>query len=342
MSEGQWYGELSMPIALRHESLDYRRGDIDTTLTRNTLLVGLYNSFMTWASRDNRTRIGLWYTINSAAPDMQYMVDIHDDTDPLNIREGNSGLKNSYRHSWRFTYLDNRKLYQRISGDISFTHNAIAMGYNYDTSTGVRTYKAYNIDGNWNAGAGYEIGLDVDKKKYLRLSSNTRISHMQNVDLIGINTEGMRKSNVRTEGISEVLTLNYRIGKQYISAKFDGKWRYVHSTRQDFTNMNIWDFNYGLTGTFNLLPKLQLSTDITMYSRRGYSEPSLNTNDLVWNARIGNMVLMLDGFDILGNLSNITSSLNGQGRTEIRRNVLPQYVLFHIQYKLNIRPKNKR
>ena len=96
------------------------------------------------------------------------------------------------------------------------------------------------------------------------------------------------------------------------------------------------------------MPKLQLSTDITMFSRRGYSEPSLNTNDLVWNARIsytmmkGNMVLMLDGFDILGNLSNITSSLNGQGRTEIRRNVLPQYVLFHIQYKLNIRPKNKR
>ena len=122
----------------------------------------------------------------------------------------------------------------------------------------------------------------------------------------------------------------------------------VHSTRQDFNNMNIWDFNYGLTGNFSLLPKLQLSTDITMYSRRGYSEPSLNTNDLVWNARIsytmmkGNMVLMLDGFDILGNLSNITSSLNGQGRTEIRRNVLPQYVLFHIQYKLNIRPKNKR
>lgn len=347
-SKGKWYCEFSMPIDLKHERLDYRRGDIDTTLSRSSLLVGLYNTFMTWESKVNRTQIGLWYTINSTTPDMQYMVNIHDDTDPLNIREGNAGLKNSYRHSWSFFYHKLKKVDHRIRGNISFTHNAIAMGYNYDTSTGVRTYRAYNIDGNWNADVGYEMDYDIDKKKYVHLSSITRISHMQNVDLIGINSEGMRRSNVRTEGINETIKLNCRIGKQHIGAKFDGKWRYVHSTRQDFNNMNIWDFNYGLTGNFSLLPKLQLSTDITMYSRRGYSEPSLNTNDLVWNARIsytmmkGNMVLMLDGFDILGNLSNITSSLNGQGRTEIRRNVLPQYVLFHVQYKLNILPKNKR
>jgi hypothetical protein len=84
-----------------------------------------------------------------------------------------------------------------------------------------------------------------------------------------------------------------------------------------------------------------------MFSRRGYHDSALNADDLVWNARLsytamkGNLIFMLDGFDILGQLSNVTYTLNGQGRTEIRRNVLPQYALFHVQYRLNKQPKKK-
>ncbi len=84
-----------------------------------------------------------------------------------------------------------------------------------------------------------------------------------------------------------------------------------------------------------------------MFSRRSYNNTSLNTDDLVWNARLsytamkGKLVFMLDGFDILSQLSNVTYELNGQGRVETRRNVLPQYALFHVQYKLNKNPKKK-
>ena len=92
---------------------------------------------------------------------------------------------------------------------------------------------------------------------------------------------------------------------------------------------------------------LQLSTDLTMYSRRGYSEPSMNTNELVWNARLakrlmkGNLIVMFDGFDLLGNLSNVRRSINAQGRTETFYNVIPSYGLLHISYKLNKEPKKK-
>ena len=98
---------------------------------------------------------------------------------------------------------------------------------------------------------------------------------------------------------------------------------------------------------WNLPLKLQLSTDLTMFSRRGYELSSMNTNDLVWNARLsrtffnGNMTCFVDGFDILGNLSNIYRSVNAQGRTETRYNVVPRYVMFHLIYRLNIQPKKK-
>jgi len=51
---------------------------------------------------------------------------------------------------------------------------------------------------------------------------------------------------------------------------------------------------------------------------------------------------MLDGFDILNNLSNITQTVNSQGRTETYRNALPRYVMLHVIYRLNKQPKNRK
>lgn len=105
--------------------------------------------------------------------------------------------------------------------------------------------------------------------------------------------------------------------------------------------------NYGLTAQCPLPWNLQLSTDLTMYTRRGYSDASLNTDDQVWNARLSRtflgsrLTVMADGFDLLGQLTNIRRTLNAQGRTETRYNVVPSYVLFHVIYRLNREPKKK-
>lgn len=56
----------------------------------------------------------------------------------------------------------------------------------------------------------------------------------------------------------------------------------------------------------------------------------------------GNLTFMLDGFDILGNLSNVRRTLNAQGRTESYYNVIPRYAMLHVIYKLNIQPKKKK
>ena len=50
---------------------------------------------------------------------------------------------------------------------------------------------------------------------------------------------------------------------------------------------------------------------------------------------------MIDGFDMLHNLSNVFYNVNAQARTETYTNVLPQYVMFHVQWKIHKAPKNK-
>jgi len=105
--------------------------------------------------------------------------------------------------------------------------------------------------------------------------------------------------------------------------------------------------NYGLTAQCNLPYKWQVNTDLTMYTRRGYNEASMNTDDLVWNIRISRpffknrILLTMDGFDVFGQISNVTRTLNAQARVETYTNVIPSYFLCHLTYRLNISPKKR-
>lgn len=347
-ANGYWSAQIRMPLKFVHYNMKYLRGATDTIIRRNTLLPELNSTYVSWTSSDRSKNIDLRYWLNSYSPDLQYMVDIHDDTDPLNIREGNNGLTNSYRHRMALSgWIERNKKYRySLSLSGSVTDNAIAMGYIYDVATGVRTYKAYNVDGNWDISLSHKFRM---RQEQLTVEAEVAGTHLENADIVGSTLDGIvGKSTVRTERLDCNINGVYTMKKNSVSAFFKGWWRYMHSARESFTDMHVTNFNYGIRGVVALPLQMQLATGLTVYSRRGYNESSLNTNDLVWDARLscpilkGRIVLMLDGFDILGNLKNVSYDVNGQGRTEVRRNMLQQYVLLHAQFKLNKQPKKKR
>lgn len=73
----------------------------------------------------------------------------------------------------------------------------------------------------------------------------------------------------------------------------------------------------------------------------------MNTDDLVWNASLarsfckGRLTLTAEGFDLLHQLSNTTYTVNAQGRTEVWRNTIPNYVMMHVSYKWSKVPKKR-
>ncbi|MBE6291120.1 MAG: hypothetical protein E7091_01690 [Bacteroidales bacterium] len=64
----------------------------------------------------------------------------------------------------------------------------------------------------------------------------------------------------------------------------------------------------------------------------------MNTDDLVWNA---SLTQPLFKSRVLLQLSNVYSSYNAQGRTEVWTNSIPRYVMLHLTYKLNVMPKKR-
>lgn len=344
---------VSCALPIKHEDLSYIKGPVDTLLARNTVLPAP-RIFFYRGNYKKGTSIQANYSFSITAPDLTSMINVRDNSNPLYIISGNPNLKNTYNHNLWFHYANkwNRTLFNTsLNGSIN--QNQIAMGFIYNPTTGVRTVMPQNVNGNWNASASVEVDVPLLKDDAFRLKNNVNYRYVNSVDLNGTGTSAIAteatRSEVRSQYIDESLSLTWSPNKKYeVRAKGDFHYQYSNSSRENFTVQNVFDFDYGITGKVELPWDFQIATDLTMYSRRGYSETAMNTNELVWNARItkrllrGNLLIQLDGFDLLGKLSNTRKSINAQGKTETFYNVVPSYALLHIVWKYNQKPKAKK
>ena len=340
--------DAGVGLPMQHERMDYQKGSVDTLLTRNTCF--LEPQVNVWFSNYKRqTSFSFNYSSRKSAPSLTNLINVRDDSNPLYITNGNPNLKNTLNHNFGM-YFNNtwKERYQmNVNVNSTITRNAVAMGYIYDKATGVRTVTPQNINGNWNMNERLGVTIPFDKDQKIVLDNNVSHSYNHSVDLSGIDEAvGMTRSVVNTHNLSETLRFDWKLSEKY-SFGAKGTLSYQHSTsdRQGFTDINSFDFNYGLTTQLELPWQMQISTDITMYSRRGYSDSTMNTNELVWNARLskrmmkGNLTIMFDGFDILNKLSNVRRYINAQGRSETFYNVIPSYGLLHVIYRFNKKPK---
>ena len=284
------------------------------------------------------------YKYESRLCNLLDLIDITDSANPLFIYAGNPNLKNTRIHS--IDFLSWLLINRGVTIDAAFHkyENMVAQSAFYDTSTGVTTYMPVNINGNWDVTANIDFNRKLDSQNKWQISSNTHFGYQNSVDIINL-----EQSTVRNLSIREKLSLTYNImDGMEIAAKGNVDYRHVTSPRADFATIDAFDFDYGIIFRAVKLPwNMSFTTDLMMHSRRGFADSRLNTNDLVWNARLaksilsGNLTFAIDGYDILGQLSNVQLTMNSQGRTEARYNTLPRYAMLHVIYRLNIQPKKK-
>ncbi|MCH5222311.1 MAG: outer membrane beta-barrel protein [Muribaculaceae bacterium] len=350
-------------IALVHRNFNYWTNQKNYHLSKSNVAVNVQGYWegmiqvdfgKLGEGRQAKYRNSLRYSYSSTPtlPDMYDMIDIVNDANPLNIYIGNPDLKMAWRHRhlFRWHYMPhshptfNNILY------MSYTHasNSLTRGYTYDTTSGIRYNKMYNVNGNRTWALTNELSWQFGAKKQFTLSSYTDGVLATYNDMIGTNGNEPQKVTVQNNSITENVKLGWQIGRQSIALRCDFMTRQTSSEQPDFNTINATHVNYGLSGTFILPAGFSLSTDFTCYMRRGYGTPTLDTTDPVWNARISyvplankHWVFMLDGFDLLHQLSNVNYAVTASGRTVSYSNVIPRYVMLSVQYRLNIQPKKR-
>lgn len=282
----------------------------------------------------------------SSQPSMTNLLDITDDSDPLNITKGNPGLKPSFNYSFNTFFntfaVESQRSFFGHAG-FSATRNEVSQRVSYDTATGVKTTRPENINGNWNANGGFGFNTPLDKGKYVTLNSFTDIRYSNQVSYLDPTQYEEEKSTTKGLTLSEMLSLSYR--NDWFEASVNGRINYSHNENNVLANsrLNTYNFSYGTELNIKAPWGTNLTTDLSMSSRRGYSQSSMNTNELIWNAQLSQSFLKGDALtvalewnDILQERSNISRTINAMMSSDSRYNAIYSYGMLRVIYKLNI------
>ncbi len=287
------------------------------------------------------------YRANSSQPSMSDLLDITDDSDPLNIRKGNPGLKPSFTQNFRLFYNNYIQNHQRsIMAHVNFstTRNSISNMVTYNEQSGGSTIRPENINGNWNTFGMFMFNTAIDSAGYFNVNTFTTLRYNNNVGYVSVSrNEDSQKSTTRTTTIGERLAGSYR--NDWLEVELNGSLEFMHarSELQSNNNLDTWTFSYG--GSLQLTAPwgTQLSTSMNMNSRRGYNDASMNTNELIWNAQVsqsflrGNaLTLSLQMYDILHQQSTFSRTVDAMRRSDTEYNAITNYAMLHVIYRLNI------
>ena len=336
-----------------HFVQDYQGTQAD--MTRNVVNVTPTFDFRYRFSKVSNLRIR--YRGTTSQPSMSDLLDITDDSDPLNITKGNPGLKPSFTNTLHVNYNNYIQNHQRAimaALNYSNTRNSISNMVTYDEQTGGRTTRPENINGNWNMSGMLMFNTAIDSTGYWNVNTFTSAGYNNYVGYLSLDKRAdSQKNTTRTTTLSERLSGSYR--NNWLEVELDGTLNYTHTRNllQSQSNLDTWQFSYGGSVTVYMPWGMSIATNMHENSRRGYNDNSMNTNELIWNAQIsqpflkGNALnVSLQFYDILHNQSNFSRTINAMQRSDTRYNSVNSYAMLHVVYRMNLfggkAPRNDR
>ena len=325
---------------------DYQGVYVDTV--RNVFNVSPTLDFRYRFSRVSSLRLN--YRGSTSQPSISDLLDITDDSDPLNIRKGNPGLKPSFTQSFNAFYNGYQQRHMRTYMtfvNFSTTNNSISSMVTYDEKTGGRTVKPENINGNWNVRTGVMYNMAIDTLGIWNINTFTMYGYSNHVAYVNLNQSATASKNATHDtDMSERIGLSFRptLGEWLTEFEIDGNVNYRHTRNklQTQSNLDTWTFSYG--GSLNVTAPwgTTLAMDIHERSRRGFNDESMNTNELLWNAQISQnflkgrpLTVMLQFYDILNQQSNFSRSVSAMSRNDTWYNSINSYAMLHVIYRFN-------
>lgn len=329
----------------QRSTLSYTMGDYSIDTVRTVFNFTPTLDFRYNFSKTSQLRVN--YRGRSSQPSMTDLLPITDDTDPLNVKLGNPGLKPEFTNTLRIFYNTfNTEKQRGVMTHFSFQNvmNDISNRRTYDETTGGYRTMPENINGNWNLFGMLGTNTALRNKKFTintftMARYNNIVSYISSRETLS-DTD---KNKTRQLVMSERLRGTYR--NDWWELSLNGSLTYNHSRNsfQEQNNMDTYQFSYGASTNFRLPWNMSVSTDISQNSRRGYTDNSMNRDELIWNAQIsqdflkGNAATVsVQFYDILRRQSNISRTISAAMRQDTEYNAIYSYCMVHFIYRLNL------
>ena len=322
---------------------DYQGKYVDTVRTVTNVSPTL--DFRYRFSKMSNLRVN--YRGTTSQPSISQLLDITDNSDPLNISKGNPGLKPSFTQNFRLFYnnfVQNHNKGVMTYINFSTTSNSISNKVTYDETTGGRITRPENINGNWNVMGAFMFNCSIDSTGVWNINTDTNLGYNHYVSYLSLDkSQDSQKNTTQNTTWNERLSLSYR--NDWLELSLDGTLAYNHAKNklQPNSNLDTWRFSYGPSMTLTAPWGTSLNTSLSCSSRRGYSDASMNTDEFVWNAQLSQgflkgkpLTVMLQFYDLLHQQSTFSRAISSVSRTDTEYNAINSYAMLHVVYRMNL------
>ena len=322
---------------------DYQGVHVDTV--RNVVNVSPTLDFRYRFSKMSNLRIN--YRGTTSQPSISQLLDITDNSDPLNISMGNPGLKPSFTQNFRLFY--NNFVQNHNKGIMTFvnfstTNNSISNKVKYDETTGGRITRPENINGNWNAMGAFMFNCSIDSAGVWNINTGAHANYNNYVSYLSLDKKSDSQKNT-TRSITWRQNLSFSYRNDWAEFSLDGTLTYnkAKNKLQPTSNLETWQFSYGPSMTLTAPWGTSLNSSLSINSRRGYNDSSMNTDEFVWNAQLSQgflkgkpLTIMLQFYDLLRQQSTFSRAISATSRTDTEYNAINSYAMLHVVYRLNL------
>nr|WP_288181789.1 TonB-dependent receptor [uncultured Prevotella sp.] len=322
---------------------DYQGKYVDTVRTVTNVSPTL--DFRYRFSKMSNLRVN--YRGTTSQPSISQLLNIVDDSDPLNVSIGNPGLKPSFTQNFRLFYnnfVQNHNKGVMTYINFSTTSNSISNKVTYDETTGGRITRPENINGNWNVMGAFMFNCSIDSAGVWNINTDTNLGYNHYVSYLSLDkSQDSQKNTTQNTTWNERLSLSYR--NDWLELSLDGTLAYNHAKNklQPNSNLDTWQFSYGPSMTLTAPWGTSLNTSLSCSSRRGYSDASMNTDEFVWNAQLSQgflkgkpLTVMLQFYDLLHQQSTFSRAISSVSRTDTEYNAINSYAMLHVVYRMNL------
>lgn len=282
--------------------------------------------------------ISLTYNANTNQPNIKQLQPVPDISDPLNIKEGNPGLKQEYNHNLQarlnlVSPFKNRNLFVFLT--VQSTQNKIV---NYDSvsSLGIKSTKPVNVNGTYNVNSNISHSRPLHFiKGTIEISANAGIYKTKQF----INGAG---NDIKTNSIGPDIRLDINPAEKLnigVGAGFS--YNKTNYSLQKALNTDYLSKEYNASIDWEMPKQFFFSTDFT-YTVNSQRAAGFNLKVPIWNASISKQVLhynrgefKLSVRDLLNKNVGINRNTNNNYIEDSRVLSLRRFFLLSFTYSLS-------
>lgn len=299
----------------------------------------------------NRTKnLRFNYRGQTNAPSITQLQDVIDNSNQLNIRNGNAALKQEFQHSFNLFYTNFdvvtfKNFFVSLNG--SFTQDKIGNSVTQNTSNttitvdgidlipGAQYSKPININGGINISGFVNYGFPIKKPKS-NLNFTTTLAYNRDVNMYN-SVKNYTNNYVLGERISYNMNIKEAFDLVFSSSS---TYTFARYTLDNGQNGDYFTQNFSIEPTYSTKSGWIFGSDFDLTINKGQAA-GYNQTIPLWNASIAKTIfkdksgeIKLSVFDLLNQNKSITRTVQQNYIQDTRTQVLTRYVMLTFTYNL--------